>query len=75
MNKIGHNSVQIPHDGRRVEGAKFTKNFFRPTTMSVAMAEAGIIPAPHIIQDQKNTAVVRNRNDNFNQRPSIRLVL
>lgn len=79
MDKIGHNSVQIPHDGKIVGGAKFKaggfekpkpKSFFRGTTMSIAMAEAGIIPAAHIIAETANTARVRHRNDNKNQRPS-----
>lgn len=39
-------------DAKRAVGAKFTRSsFFRPTQMSVAMAHAGIIPAPHIIKE------------------------
>jgi hypothetical protein len=58
-----------------IKGARFAKSFFRPTAMSVALADAGIIPAPHLIQDQKIRLTVRNRNDNFNIRPSISLSL
>ena len=54
-----------------LNGAKFTaKSFFRPTVMSQAMADAGLIPAPHIIKDRANTAILRNKHDNLNIRPS-----
>lgn len=56
----------------KLNGAKFTpRSFRRATIMSIAMAEAGIIPAPHIIMDKVCTATVRNRNDNRNQRKSV----
>jgi hypothetical protein len=55
-----------------VPGAKFKAvKFFRPTQMSIAMAEAGIIPAPHIIQDRANAALLRQQHDNRNLRPSV----
>lgn len=59
--------------GKEVQGAKFKKatRFFRPTEMSIAMAEAGIIPAPHIIQDRASYALLRHQHDNRNLRPSV----
>lgn len=77
--QIGHNSVQIPHDGKlvaaqTVDGAKFkAASFFRPTGMSLAMADAGVIPAPHMIRDMTNTALLRHKRDNLNIRPSVRV--
>lgn len=66
----------MPKDLKKVGSAQFTgRSFHRATVMSVAMANAGIIPAPHIVVDKVCTATIRNRNDNFNQRPSIRLSL
>ena len=57
-----------------VNGAKFTaKSFFRPTTMSIAMAEAGLIPAGHLVRELASTAVVRHQHDNRNIRPSLRI--
>lgn len=68
---VGHNSVQIPHDGVYVVGAKVkASSFDRPTTMSVAMAEAGIIPDVHLVRDLAATARVRHRNDTRNVRRS-----
>ena len=59
---------------KKVDGAKFKPaTFARPTLMSVAMADAGLIPAPHIIMEQSKTGLVRHRNDNRNIRPSIRV--
>ena len=78
--QIGHNSVQIPHNGvlvkagQVIEGAKFkAASFFRPTGMSLAMADAGVIPAPHMIRDMTNTALLRHKRDNLNIRPSVRV--
>ena len=48
---------------------------FVPTTMSVAMAAAGVIPGTHLTKMMANTAVVRHRNDNRNQRPSVTISL
>lgn len=57
---------------QNVKGTKFTpRSFRRATVMSIAMANAGIIPAPHIIMDKVCTATVRNRNDNRNLRKSV----
>lgn len=77
---IGHNSVQIPHDGvlanngKFVKGAKFkARSFFRPTGMSVAMADAGIIPDVHLVRDLACTATLRHKHDNRNIRPSARV--
>ena len=72
MTMIGHNSIQIPHDGKlTVNGARFkASSFFRPTVMSVAMAEAGLIPDVHLVRDLSATARLRHRHDNRNQRPS-----
>ena len=65
---IGHNSVQIPHDGRfqgqkTHKGASFKKarftTFFRGTTMSQAMAAAGLIPDVHLVQEASNTGILR----------------
>lgn len=59
MNKpgIGHNSVQIPHDGKLVAGATHGKkrHMFRPTEMSLAMAAAGIIPGSHLVSEMAVT--------------------
>jgi hypothetical protein len=48
-----------------IPGARFAarKNVFRPTTMSLAMAAAGIIPAPHIVNERALTGVVQSKND------------
>jgi len=55
-------------------GAKFSSSsFFRPTAMSVAMSEAGLIPAGHLVKDFSKTGLLRHRNDNFNQRPSVQV--
>lgn len=45
-------------------------SFDRPTTLSVAMAKAGIIPDVHLVRDLAATARVRHRNDTHNQRRS-----
>ena len=37
------------------------------------MAKAGLIPDVHLTKELSTTAVVRNRNDNFNQRPSVQV--
>ena len=59
---------------KKVDGVKFRpQTFSRSTLMSVAMADAGLIPAPHIIMEQTKTGLVRHRNDNRNIRPSIRV--
>ena len=61
-----------------VQGANFKAKkttYFRGTSMSVAMAAAGIIPAPHLIRENAVEAVVRNKHDNLNQRPSARIAL
>lgn len=50
-------------------------NLFRPTALSVAMAAAGMIPDVHLIGDKAATATIRNRNDNRNQRNSVKIVL
>jgi len=56
---------------QQVDGAKFKgSSFFRPTTMSVALAEAGAIPDVHLVRDLCATARVRHRNDNLNIRRS-----
>ncbi len=71
---IGHNSVQIPHDGKFVKGAKFkARSFFRPTGMSVAMADAGIIPDVHLVRELTYAATLRHKHDNRNIRPSARV--
>ena len=51
------------------------RSFFRPTTMSVAMAAAGLIPDVHLVRDNVATARVRHRNDNRNQRSSAVIAL
>ncbi len=59
-----------------VQGAAFKAkkvSYFRGTTMSIAMADAGIIPAPHLIREMADQALVRERHDTFNLRPSIRI--
>lgn len=58
---------------KKVAGAEFKAKsfFFRPTVMSLPMADAGIIPAPHIIREHANSAVLRHKHDNRNIRPSI----
>lgn len=54
-----------------LNGARFkASSFFRPTTMSIAMAEAGLIPDVHLVRDLSATARLRHRYDNRNQRPS-----
>ena len=61
---------------KNMPGARFArrgKTFFRPTAMSVAMADAGIIPAPHIVQDTANECLLRQRNDTYNIRLSRRI--
>jgi len=77
---IGHNSVQIPHDGRLVDSGKFVKgakfkarSFFRPTGMIVAMAAAGIIPDIHLVRNLACTATLRHKHDTRNGRPSARV--
>lgn len=71
---IGHNSVQIPHNGKFVKGAKFkARSFFRPTGMSVAMSAAGIIPDVHLVRDLVCTGLLRHKHDNRNIRPSARV--
>ena len=59
---------------KKVDGVKFRPaTFSRPTLMSVAMADAGIIPDAHIIMEQAKTGLLRHRNDNRNIRPSVRV--
>jgi hypothetical protein len=55
-----------------VQGARFSRgtSFFRPTAMSVALADAGIIPGTHIVKDKAIECVVRQRNDTNNERAS-----
>jgi hypothetical protein len=54
-----------------IPGARFAgKNLFRPTAMSLAMACAGIIPAPHIINERANMGLLRHKADTNNVRPS-----
>ena len=45
-------------------------SLFRPTVMSIAMADAGVTPEIHLVCDLSATAIVRHRNDNLNQRNS-----
>lgn len=72
--QIGHNSVQIPHNGKFVKGASFkARSFFRPTGMSVAMTDAGLIPNGHMVRELSCTAVLRHKNDNRNIRRSARV--
>lgn len=78
---IGHNSVQVPHDGKLqavtpagkiIPGAKFkAHSFFRPAAMSVALNNAGIIPGTHVVRDFPCTALLRHRSDKLNLRPSV----
>ena len=57
-----------------VPGATFkASSFFRPTGLSAAMSDAGLIPAPHMIRDMTNTAILRHKRDNLNIRPSVRV--
>lgn len=60
-----------------VPGATFKRlkasSFFRPTVMSQAMADAGVIPAPHMVRDMSHTALLRHKRDNLNIRPSVRV--
>ena len=60
-----------------VAGAKFLgkKTIFRPTAMSVAMAAAGVIPGTHMVGEVPAVALLRNRNDMTNLRPSIQIAL
>lgn len=59
------------HNLRKVDGTTFKRSSFVPTAMSVAMAAAGIIPDVHLVRQNAITASLRNRNDNYNQRPSV----
>lgn len=62
--------------GAIVKGAEFKAkktSYFRGTTMSIAMAKAGIIPAPHMIREMADTALLRSHNDTHNLRPSIQM--
>lgn len=59
-----------------INGAQFRPkkvSFFRPTAMSVAMAACGIIPAPHLVRELADMALVRQKHDNLNLRPSVRI--
>lgn len=57
-----------------VKGAKFkAASFFRPTGMSLAMRDAGMIPAAHLIRDFKNTGILRHKNDVHGLRPSVQV--
>lgn len=61
-----------------VQGATFAKkSFTRPTTMSLALEKVGLIAVEQMqdIREMAAVAHVRNRNDNLNQRPSLRVVL
>lgn len=79
MSMIGHNSVQVPHDGKAQfhKGANFKKvrfsTFFRPTGVSVALRDAGIIPDVHLVQDARNTGVLRHKRDKDNAERSVRV--
>ena len=66
------NSTAVVVPGAAFKALK-ASSFFRPTVMSEAMAEVGLIPAPHVIRDVTNTAVLRHRRDNLNIRPSIQV--
>ena len=59
-----------------IPGAKFTKKtqfVHTPTQMSLAMAAAGIIPGTHLKTERANIALLRHKNDNRNQRRSVRV--
>ena len=61
-----------------IPGAKFKAApnhhaFFRPTGMSLAMARAAIIPDSHLVKELAALAVVRQRHDRSNERPSVQL--
>lgn len=61
----------IKHGKKIIAGAKVkASSFFRPTVMSVAMAKAGIIPAPHLVLDLNETGRLRDFHDRKNQRLS-----
>lgn len=45
--------------------------FYRPTAMSIVMADAGIIPGTHMIRDFRNTALLRHHADKADIRPSV----
>jgi hypothetical protein len=67
----------MKYTNQLVKGAEFSAKkkvaFFRPTTMSIAMAAAGIIPAPHLVREFADMALIRSQNDTKNLRPSISL--
>ncbi len=57
-----------------IKGAQFkARSFFRPTVMSAAMAEGGVIPGTHVIREMANSALLRHKNDNRDERPSVRV--
>lgn len=57
-----------------INGATFkASSFFRPTVMSLAMADAGLIPAPHLVREMSKTALLRNKHDNSGTRPSVQV--
>jgi hypothetical protein len=60
---------------KKVPQSPSKKSVFRPTAMSVALARAGFIPDVHLTDEHQTTLVVRNRNDNFNQRRSVTVAL
>lgn len=70
-------AVVAPQGAVMVPGATFkalkASSFFRPTGMSLAMADAGVIPAPHMIRDMVNTALLRHKRDNLNIRRPVRV--
>jgi hypothetical protein len=66
------NSTAVVVPGATFKALK-ASSFFRPTVMSQAMADAGLIPAPHVIRDMTNTATLRHKRDNLNIRPSVRV--
>lgn len=60
-----------------IPGTKFKEVkktfFFRPTQLSVAMAKAHIIPDSHLVKELASLALVRQKNDTMNIRPSVQL--
>jgi hypothetical protein len=57
---------------KTVRGATFkASSFFRPTAMSAAMSNSGLIPAPHLIKDLRNTGLLRHKSDTNNLRASV----
>lgn len=67
--------VRVPAGAKvpgEVVGARFrARSFFRPTLMSVALAEAGVIPGTHMVKQLANTAILKHKADRLGVRPSV----